>query len=853
MPVLTPPTLKVFRTGLLRHKAVLIPNLVVGMAVMQLSTTVVANAGMWNCEATLNGQWRCGRTLAESASTEAQQRAEGPMVTPSNNLDWVATTDMTEHQKAKVSANCCGGYVEPERNYPDAELNPAQSAIRFSANSTEALDNNVAVLEGDVQVSQGYRQVRSDRAYIDQKSRKVILQGNVQFREPGILLLGSEAELNSSSREIQIKDTTYLLHEASIRGSATRLTRTEDERIVINDATYSTCQPDDTAWKFVTNEISIDQREGFATVKNARLEISDIPVFYFPWVTFPINDQRSSGLLFPTISANSKNGVDILQPIYWNLAPQYDVTFLPRYLSERGLALGAEFRHLTQWSETTINSSWLPNDRGGRESERIDPMTGRSIYAGEDRYIASLEHRGGNGSPWSAAMDFNYVSDSDYFTDLGDMSSLRTNQTHLERRSALSYRKGHWTYGLASEDYQRISERVEDHYALLPKIYADAYYRFDHNLTLNIAQSYSYFHHRDESRVQGSRRNLEYSLTWNKLTPWGYIKPKAEFRHIGYALQNTLTPDDNPSISAPAISIDSVLFLERDASPLGQFTQTLEPRVYYLKRKFQDQSRLPDFDSRIYTPSYDNLFRDNRYSGGDRLSDEHRVTLALTSRFIDKKTGQERLQLSLAQALHLDDRQVVLQTTDEATGELNASHRNQSPLALRFSALIDGNWRVNSELIYDNHDNNVEKNSVTLRYKNADQQLVNLTYRHIQKLPQFRNNVGIDQDIRQIDLSSFLPLKRNVTWIARWNYDLTHHRPLEIFAGFEYNSCCWRASLVARRHLQRDDDIFFPEEHLEAENSILVQIQFKGLAGAGGPIDSILQKGIYGYEKRDDF
>ena len=768
----------------------------------------------------------------------------------SDNLDWVEAVDMNPEQRATVAANCCGAYIEPARQYADSDLDPEQAALRFSATKTDAIDNQSAVLEGDVQISQGYRQVRSDRASIDQQSRKVSLEGNVQFREPGLLLLGSKARLDTSNREVQIEDATYLLHQSSVRGTAKRLTRQSDGLIVIDQATYSTCEPNDNIWQLVTQQIDIDQAQGFATVKSARLEVREVPVFYFPWITFPIDDRRSSGLLFPTLGASRDNGIDYLQPIYWNIAPDYDATFSPRYLSERGVALGAEFRHLSNWSESEVQGVWLPNDRGGNDDRDDNLRT--PDYRGQDRYLLSFNHRGGQRRPWSSWIHFNQVSDSDYFGDLGNRSSAESSLTHLQRSSAFSYRLGHWNLGIASEDYQVISDDISEQYAVMPRISVDGYYRFDNHIIVDVQQAVTRFAHHDRERDGGRRYNLNYALAWDKRATWGYIRPEIELVHLGYDLQNSPLGDDSPTLTTPVLTLDSGLFLERSGALFGDLTQTLEPRIYYLKSNYKAQSSLPDFDTREYTPSYDLLFRNNRFSGGDRIGDANRVTLALTSRFIDNQTGEERFRASIAQAIYLDDRRVTLRPSPNSD-ELQELRRNQSPLALDLSARVGRDWRLNGEIIYDNHDSDLEKSSFGVRYKDREQRAFNATYRFTRRAERVYDARQIDQDIEQADISGFMPISSNFNWVGRWNHDLTNSITLEIFTGFEYNICCWRASLVMRRAVRRDDDVLFPERDLEARNSILFQFQFKGLASNGGRVDSILQEGIYGYETVENF
>ena len=807
----------------------------------------------WNCESDQNGSWLCGINTTEIKEAYMPPNKNGqteidpsePRVAPTNNLDWLEESHMSNVQKERLTENCCGAYIEPTRNYPDSELDPKDAALRFSASKTEAFNENVAILEGDVQISQGYRQVRSDLAVMDQSSRNVSLTGNVQFREPGMLLLGSQAQIDTSSREVTINNTTYLLHDSAVSGTARLLKRREDGLIVVDDATYSTCEPDDNTWQLVTKQIEIDQAEGFATVKSAKLEVNDLPVFYFPRITFPISNKRSSGLLFPTIGVNRQNGFDILQPIYWNIAPHYDATFTPRYISERGAAFGGEFRHLSTWAKTELNGQWLFNDLGGKE---VTSKPQNSDYRGQTRYLASFDHRGGFERPWKTYINLNKVSDTDYFNDLGTEFLTERSLTHLQRVTMASFKKGHWNFGIETEDYQVISQDIDEQYAVLPKISVDGYFRPTRNIIVDINQTYTRFEHEDAERVAGQRLNLIYSMTWDKRFPWGYFVPKANLQHIHYSLKTSSLNDKNPSVSVPTFSIDSGLFFERDLTRFGDATQTLEPRIYYVNTSFKDQSSLPDFDTREFTPSYNLLFRDNRFSGGDRIADANRATISLTSRFIDKKTGQEKFKASVAQAIYLSDRNVSLSVSKE----LDELRKSRSPMALNVSAHLAQNWRIASEVIYDTQKDILKKSNIGFRYRDSNRRLFNITYRFTRRPKQVGSNV-FSQDIKQGDISGFWPLTSNLNFVWRWNHDFTNSRELEIFSGLEYKSCCWRASLVAHRGIRRDDDVLFPERDLQARNSILFQIQFKGLAGNDGRIDSILQKGIYGYEPMHGF
>ena len=774
-----------------------------------------------------------------------------------HNLDWVQAADMTPQQRQQYGNKACGAFIEPRREQADTDLDIQDAPLRVTANSTKASSDKVAVLEGDVQISQGSRQIKSDFATIDQNAQKVTLKGNVEFREPGILLKGEDAGIDVANSNVTINNATYVIHQASIRGAAKKLSKSDQGNIIIDEASYSTCEPGDSSWQLITKQIEIDQKSGWATIKNARFEIKDIPIFYFPYIKFPIDDRRSSGLLIPDIDINQDNGLDIAQPIYWNIAENYDSTISPRYIQHRGFGIEADFRLLNSWSQSRVSGSFLGNDKGGDDADEINPITGLHPYEGDDRYMLNLDHVGGIDRPWSTFVDYNSVSDTDYVRDLGNMTIDETSQTHIKQRAYARYETNHWNYQITSEDYQSVTRGLTDQYSILPSIDVDGYYRFDNNLVLNLSNRYTVFSHNNPNKVEGSRRRLDYSLTWDQHWNWGYFKPKVELKHLAYNLNypSQIRPmgvDQNPEVTIPVYSFDTGIFFERSLNWLDGVTQTFEPRLMYLHSGYKDQSALPDFDTREFTPSYDLLFRDTRFVGGDRISDDQRLTLGITTKLIDPNSGQEKFRASIAQSVYYADRKIMLSTIPTAE-ELAGMGRDRSAIALEVAARITNNWRFTSDLVYDDLDNHLEKTGFSARYNDRKKRIFNFTYRYTRRTARAYDGQLIDQNIKQTNISGLVPLTPNLNLVGRWNHDFTNNRELEVFAGFEYHNCCWRTSLFAYRSLRRDDELLFPEEELKARNGFAFKIEFKGLGGSGNRVDKMLNNGIYGYEHDETF
>jgi len=851
----------------------------------------------WECKAGPDGSWQCGERVVpgrqfprpahpEPVLEEPTPDDGGPQVELARNLDWVEEEDLTEEQKQAMAPGCCGAYVEPPRDYPEGDLDPADAPLRVASETTEVEQENIAHLRGKVQLTQGYRQVRSQTATVDQTARTVDLDGDVQFREPGLLLTGDHAQVNMDTKDVTIDNATYLLHESRVRGTATQMNR-RDEVFYIDNATYTTCEPGSNAWRLVSSKVDINPETGIAHAKHVRLEVKDIPVLYAPWLRFPIDERRATGLLFPSFEFGDENGIDFAQPIYLNLAPNYDATITPRYIQERGPMAEVEFRHMSKLTSTVVGGAFLSDDDGGDDKdEDPDPLISvrdeEDDYEGEDRWLVSVDHMGGMGRRWDTRIDYTKVSDNDYFRDL-DSTTLEVNsQTHLRQLASAGYRTDNWRLNIKGRKYQTISDdpnRIEQ-YKQVPQVDADGDYRFG-DFVVDLNNQYTYFDHVDDDSaapansymrddlgtfVTGERLRLDYSLTWDQQWAWGYFRPTARVRHLTYNLDDPIfgQNDDSPSVTVPTGVIDAGIYLERDTTWLSGYTQTLEPRLYMVHTKYEDQSDLPDFDTSLMTFSYSQLFRDDRFIGGDRIGDTEQISVGLTSRLIDQRSGVEWLRASFGQIFYLDDRYVTLNPAlDKAflkalndPDTLSAAQRelaedmlsDESAYAAEFAMRLSENWRAQADLLYDEDNSQLDRGTASLRYNDHNNRILNLSYRFNRRIPQIVSGQVIDRDIEQADVSTIFPISRNWSLIGRHNYDLTNSRELETFFGFRYESCCWRLSLLARRWLDRDDYILLPDEDLEEDDGIFFQIQFKGLAGSGSKVDSILEDGIYGYE-----
>ncbi|WP_226648955.1 LPS-assembly protein LptD [Microbulbifer variabilis] len=837
-----------------------------------------------------------GLMAAAPLWTQAEQTALDPEYNPYLYLDWLPRSELTPEERARIPAICSGAFIEPPRDYPDANLPPEDAPLRATAEESHLSDDGSAELRGNVHITQGYRQLFADQVELNRQTNTAYLSGAIELREPNLLVRGASAEVHTDTEAASIEDATYVVHNEFIHGDAVQVARQTSGELTLTDGTYTRCEPGRAFWRLSGGEINIDQVESQGTARDVRLEILDVPVLYFPYFRFPVGDARMSGFLFPSLSNSEKNGWDLTVPYYWNIAPQMDATIAPRYIQYRGTGLEVEFRHLSPMFNTEVRVADLPNDKGGNNDlaqELIDRGFPQDLvlpYKGKDRWLVNLEQQGGySGSIWRTDIDYTKVSDPDYFRDLSTASLDINAQTQVSQKAQGRLTFENWAITLRAQDYQVLQNDDFDTFAQLPRLDVDGNYRWgDWQLALQNeatvwrhqdTQTIRYIRDTDDpdsvitdtkNFVTADRLRLDYELFWDKEWLWGYFKPGLAGRYLGYQVSDTFLPEganDTPSASAAQLTLDTGLYFERDGFAFNRdYIQTLEPRLYGLLSSNANQENFfnitgedindigpidPDsnnllYDTSLFTFSYDQLFRHSRFTGNDRIDDASRIALGLTTRFIEPISGRDLFSASIGQAFYSSDTQIGLLELVEETP--------RSELAAKLESRPIQSLHIGSELVYDDSEHNINRGNFSLRYFDNDARIFNLSYYYERNdNPLFPDEIDNDDDssVRQLNSSAVLPINLHTSIMAGAAYDLTLNRELEYLAGIEYDDCCYRARVVWRRTLDNDLAGVVAAEDLQYDEGIYLEVQLKGLAGFGASVTNMLTKGIANFDQRE--
>jgi LPS-assembly protein len=690
--------------------------------------------------------------------------------------------------------------------------------VEAEADSAEGrLGDEVVSLSGDVRVRQGTDVLRADRAEYDRAANVVEAQGNVLLVRPDLRVAGETVRLEMALEKGEVTGAEYRLVGTNARGTAEVAHFSDRDRSDYQNVTYTTCRPGREDWVLKAGELRIDRAEGLGEAKDATLELGSVPVAYLPWLSFPIDDRRRSGLLFPTFGISDSKGVDVQIPYYLNLAPNYDATLYPRYLSKRGFMLGGEFRHLGETSASRLRGQIMPEDR-----EQPDLGVRGAI---------SVQHRQSWGD-LTADVNYNQVSDDYFLSDFGN-SLTQSSTRYLARRASVDYRGDGWSLSGLVSDYQNIDPTV-DPYRILPGIqFSGVHSEPLAGRVMNLGVGATYTNFARETGVTGQRVDLYPYVTVPFRTTWGYATPKVGLRYTDYRLDGQTPGEaDNPDRTLGIASFDSGLFLERESEWFGApITQTLEPRLYYVYIPRVDQNEIPIFDTNQYDPVYEAYFLENVFTGPDRVNDANRLSLGLTTRFIPHDTGLELLRLSLGQVFFFEDRLVQLPGNPPGTSDF-------SPTLAEIGIHLDRHWRAAAsgqwDVLNDAQNNNLQQQiGYRLAYLGDDGRFVRARYGKSQGVTEFT------------DLAFTWPVTSQVSLVGRWAYSLELGENMEALAGIEYSSCCWRLRAFARRYLKTVSDNGAQEG--QQDTSFMMQLELRGLGAVGDDIEELLDGSLHGF------
>ncbi|HJU25393.1 MAG TPA: LPS assembly protein LptD, partial [Rhodanobacteraceae bacterium] len=689
----------------------------------------------------------------------------------------------------------------------DASLSP--SDVR--ADSAESPDSNVFHLYGDVRLQRLDQLLRADRIDYTEDTTAYLAQGNVRYQDRG-QLFSADSMRGTTTPEHGVADNVrYQMLSSRGNGTAKQVTVVDQDHALYAQGSFSTCDPSDRVWEIRSDTMAADQTTGIGRAHDVTLRVKGVPILWLPYMRFPIDKRRQSGFLYPEFGNSSHSGFFFGLPYYFNLAPNYDATLTPRFYSKRGAMLGAEFRYLVGGSSGILQLDYMPHDK----------------VTGDDRGFLRFRDATPLAPGWVFSANINRVTDKSYFEDFGNSLTMAATSV-LGSSAYITGGSTWWNGGLGVDSWQITDPSIPDAaepYKRLPRLFFNADRPIgplggpEWGLRSEAVRFQSPFH------PGGERGDLYPYLSWPMQGAAWFVRPELGYRYTAYDLEKPVHSGGpiSPSRGVPIFDLDAGQIFERDGVNLfgNSYTQTLEPRVYYLRVPYRNQDDLPLFDTRLLTFDFWQLFTTNRFSGADRQQDANDLSLALTTRLLDDD-GVEKLSASIGQIRYFDPQRVTLRPGQKTTDYAGSNYVGNLELSL------SDNWRFTASQQWNPNTDETDVSTIGFQRRISTDGVLNLAYRYRRDL------------LEQVDISTEYPVSDAWKLVGRYDYSLRDKKVVDAFVGVEWDSCCTAARVLAR-HYVRD---FEGNE----DNAIFFEIEFKGLGGYGGQTEDFLRHAIMGYQ-----
>jgi LPS-assembly protein len=717
-------------------------------------------------------------------------------------------------------------------------------------------------VNGHVTVRQGQRTMKSDDAEYEAGGDQFAVQGKVDYEDPLIHVTGFQAHY-SSTGGASFKDAQFELLQRDAHGTARLVDLTPGGVLRLQDVTFSTCPATEETWQIRAGTLILDNGQHTGVARDASVDFDGVPIFYLPWLSFPLDDERKTGFLFPSVGSSSRSGFMESTPWYWNIGPSEDLLLTPTYYTRRGLDLGGDARYMTDNQHGELIWQYLPHD---------DQATGEGLTH-HDRSFVHLTQTTELPDDFRLTIDAANAGDRQYFQDFGQ-SAEGTSTAYLQRSAEISYRDDNWRLSGQFDQYQildaieQLLDPTQRPYARMPQIIVDSDFVLGTTGILHYGFNSEISNFNRDIGVTGWRMDLRPDAILHFEGPGYFVRPGIAYEVTQYELDNTGTGEArSPSRALPTASLDTGLVFDRTAGQDGHRTLTLEPRLLYVYTPYRDQDQLPLFDTGLPDLNSVELFRTNRFVGLDRIGDANQVTTAVTSRLLETGTGRQYLSATLGEAYYFQPPRVQI-PLEPTTGL-------RSDMVAEVNLTAYKNWSLGLSEVWDPDTSKSDRTIIELQFKPADDAVINLAYRFQRDTPAeqqaqaqtvssayndfYASEIGqgftpnqarlyatalakayeTPNSLDQMDLSTAWPILRNWNAYGRVVYALDQHQMLERFVGFEYHGCCWGLKILARRALSNSTG--------RQDTGVFVQLELNGLASVGSQATTFLGNAIRGY------
>ena len=711
------------------------------------------------------------------------------------------------------------------------DYDPNTTPITVQADTVTGDINQSVTYQGDVTVTQGDKLLRADRAHYDVARGYARTEGNILVQGPQLTITSQEyMESNLKTSISDFYAPKFQVNGSGARGSSDHIQVDSNQKsTVISGLEFTTCPVGDDSWYVRAGEVALTQGEALGEAYHTVLYVKDVPVLYLPYINFPISNKRKSGLLYPSLSVGSDNGFDYSQPIYFNLAPNYDYTLTPRLMTKRGLLLSNEFRYMP-WQDTygILTFDYLHHDSNWDLGDDFD--------SGERYFFKWQQQSYFFNRDLVIDLDYQRVRNHDYnyITDIGPEGTNVTDD-HLRQSLKATYDDPRFTVAAEVRGYQRLLPDYAIYarpFSLLPQIkgsFYDTYGPFTFGVNAEATRFSSSTEGYEFDTFEATRLHLEPDVNWQMFNSRGTSVAANVKGFLTHYSQDSLEqmPDyyrDSLGFSDLASSTTRALYmvelkgkttLERKVLDL-RHTQTLEPEIQYQYIPYENQDDIALYDTTDRMSDFYSNFSYRHFTGHDRIADLNNITFGLTSRLLDAH-DRELMRVGVSQTYSFVPTRVKLNPND--SDDLSP----RSPLSVFFNASPIEGLTTHANVTYTNDTNEIASWNAMAQYRNENGFMVQVSYRFTDDGNRsFSDNII---DLKQIGVVTQVPLGRNFSLALASYRDLEQSENIDTKVALKFEDCCWSLAFIYENYNSCDwRDLEYRQDHRFG-----ISFEFKGV------------------------
>lgn len=699
----------------------------------------------------------------------------------------------------------------------------SENEVIVESDVVELIKDKQTSFSGNVILYQQQQTVRADEATFDEINSRFTATGNVKLSADVAQVTGDSIFIDEINKNFQLLNAEYQFGFSAGRGAAEQFNVQQNKTLSLKKASFTTCPGDYPAWLFSSKEININEDDGWGEAWGTVFKVADTPIVYIPYITFPVSEARKTGLLFPNFGSSNRYGTYYAQPIYFNLAENYDLTFTPRYMSARGMQWAGNFRHLTKHSNNIVQLEYI-------NSDEKEPDLG-------NRYLAYWKHDSNWSDSWNVQVQWTDLSDDNYISDYTSNYHHQAD-TNLNNFVTLNYHSNRFNFRALSQSMEELGPHQAS-YTVPLELQSDwLVTQYGEHLNFNIHSRYTRFENDQREIDEVDRVHLMPEVEFDYYTPAFQFESSLSYLSTHYSQHNKESDDDKDiSRNVAKFRLLTGLTFEKYGRYFGKSArQTLEPKIQYVYVENSEQGDIGLYDSQQLKEDYFGLFRDTRYSGIDRIEPMDQVTIGFSSSIYNEK-NKELFRFGLGQIHKFSE-------YDEESGTLVDNVSSKPSLAVEWFGQLSTNWQLDGGMLYNRDTGKVDTGFASIDYWLSSDNNLQINHRYVRDIA----NIKINQS------GMFSTYKLSDTWsvAASYHYDVERRASVDGLLGFEYRSCCWSVQVSAQRQviLDLNQTDFANQNELKYDNSIGIQFRINGLGGdSTSTVTKLFADSIFSYRR----